>query len=158
MKVDAAATRRFIDNALSGDRTWHNAKTTDSKEAQRRRAEAGIGRSLPAGQPENCTSPAAWKPRENPPATSGKRKHQTPAVTTGASRSSSSGSNRVAAPSKGRAESWNRAKALADDAEPEGAAAVAAAAAEECARVSKRAKSCGKNGGKKGKERYHIPK
>ncbi|CAN0309864.1 unnamed protein product, partial [Hapterophycus canaliculatus] len=51
--VDKEASRRFIDAALSGDSVWQNAKSTDSASAQQKRAAAGIGRSNPAGQPEN---------------------------------------------------------------------------------------------------------
>ncbi|CAM9094994.1 unnamed protein product [Pylaiella littoralis] len=52
LKVDAEASRRFINAALSSDSVWQNAKGTDPKSAQERRAAAGIGRSNPAGQPE----------------------------------------------------------------------------------------------------------
>lgn len=49
LKVDAEASKRFINNALSGDKVWKNANKT---------ADAGIGRSNPAGQPENAQETA----------------------------------------------------------------------------------------------------
>lgn len=52
LKVDAAASRRFIDNALSGDNVWKSARGQLRREQGGRRTEEGIGRSMPAGQPE----------------------------------------------------------------------------------------------------------
>ena len=54
--VDVDASRRFINAALAGDSVWQNAKSTDSASAQQKRAEAGIGRSGPAGAPENLNT------------------------------------------------------------------------------------------------------
>lgn len=51
LKVDAAASRRFIDGALSGDRVWQTAR---GGAGRRHGHEAGgIGRSTPAGQPQD---------------------------------------------------------------------------------------------------------
>eukprot|EP00752_Nemacystus_decipiens_P018581 g16659.t1 len=54
--VDVDASRRFINAALAGDSVWQNARSTGSASAQRKRAEAGIGRSGPAGAPENSNN------------------------------------------------------------------------------------------------------
>lgn len=59
LRVDQDASRRFINAALSGDSVWQNAKGTDPKSAQQKRASAGIGRANPAGQPENLSAQAA---------------------------------------------------------------------------------------------------
>ncbi|CAM9662223.1 unnamed protein product [Ectocarpus sp. 6 AP-2014] len=59
LKVDQDASRRFINAALSGDSVWQNAKGTDPKSAQQKRASAGIGRANPAGQPEDFSAQAA---------------------------------------------------------------------------------------------------
>ncbi|CAM9356711.1 unnamed protein product [Ectocarpus sp. 4 AP-2014] len=59
LKVDQDASRRFINAALSGDSVWQNAKGTDPKSAQQKRASAGIGRANPAGQPEDFNAHAA---------------------------------------------------------------------------------------------------
>ncbi|CAM9562752.1 unnamed protein product, partial [Ectocarpus fasciculatus] len=58
LKVDQDASRRFINAALSGDSVWQNAKGTDPKSAQEKRASAGIGRANPAGQPEDLSAQA----------------------------------------------------------------------------------------------------
>lgn len=145
MKVDVAATRRFIDGALASDRVWQSAKSTDSKEAKRRRAEAGIGRSLPAGQPENPPALPEWVGRDTAATSSsgGKRKHETPAVS----------SSRDAAPREGGG-SRARVEKGADVEQLEGAAAVATAAAEESPRVVKKVKDSGKKWDKNGKKRH----
>lgn len=145
MKVDVAATRRFIDGALASDRVWQSAKSTDSEEAKRRRAEAGIGRSLPAGQPENplALPESVGRDTTATPSSGGKRKHETSAVS----------SSRDAVPRED-GESRARVEKGADVKQLEGAAAVAAAAAEESPRVVKKVKGSGKKWDKNGKKWY----
>lgn len=55
LKVDAEASRRFINSALSGDSVWKNAQAhhAEPKSAQALGSDLGIGRSTPAGEPEN---------------------------------------------------------------------------------------------------------
>lgn len=54
LKIDAEASRRFINSALSGDSVWKDAQAQNrSKSLQGSSSDAGIGRSNPAGQPDN---------------------------------------------------------------------------------------------------------
>jgi len=71
--VDTEASRRFIDAALSGDSVWQNAKSTDPKSAQQRRASAGIGRSNPAGTPGGRPRHAVTAPEEQEAAATARR-------------------------------------------------------------------------------------
>lgn len=74
LRVDTEASRRFIDSALASDSVWKNAKSSDPIAAQQTRSAAGVGRSVPAGQPEDPSS--NWSNRGSSAAPgSGKRKH-----------------------------------------------------------------------------------
>lgn len=54
LKIDAEASRRFINSALSGDNVWRDAQARNgSNSLPGSSAGAGIGRSNPAGQPVN---------------------------------------------------------------------------------------------------------
>lgn len=63
LKVDTAASRRFIDSALSGDKVWKEAqarnRASSSSSATKKTQDAGIGRSGPEGAPENPGAAAA---------------------------------------------------------------------------------------------------
>lgn len=52
LKVDTEASRRFIDSALSGDSVWKSATSKRGNKSDQA-VETGIGRSTPAGQPDN---------------------------------------------------------------------------------------------------------
>eukprot|EP00904_Undaria_pinnatifida_P000049 jgi/Undpi1/10044/HiC_scaffold_28.g12498.m1 len=74
LKVDTEASRRFIDSALASDSVWKNAKSSDPKAAQQKRAAAGPGRTVPAGQPEGPPSSNWISPESSAAPGSGKRK------------------------------------------------------------------------------------
>lgn len=63
LKVDTAASRRFIDSALSGDKVWKEAQArngaSSSSSAPKKTQDAGIGRSGPEGAPEHPGAPSA---------------------------------------------------------------------------------------------------
>lgn len=90
LRVDAEASRRFINSALAGDSVWKNAKTTDSKGAQQKRAAAGIGRSTPAGEPDGHQE-AVRAARESFAIPGEKRKHAAASVQSGAGQAAAGG-------------------------------------------------------------------